>query len=57
MKMKFGRILVQLLTNVLTYFFLCCEEWKIIPGLFMNWIKLEYNAICYFSVDDVYHLC
>ena len=54
-KMKFGQILVHLLTKFLTCFWLNAGNWKLVPGPFMILMKWQYNKICQFLVVDVYH--
>ena len=41
MKMKFGQILVQLMTIISNLFMRYCEDWKLNPDLFMIFRKLQ----------------
>ena len=54
-KMKFGQILMYLKTNISNMFLAQSGDWKLIPGLFMILMKLQYNKVCQFLVADIYH--
>ena len=44
--MKFGQILMQRMTLLLTCFELHSEDWKLVTGPFMILIEWKYHELC-----------
>ena len=53
--MRFGQILVYLITNISNIFWLKAEDWKLVPGSFMILMKGLYSKICQLLLVDIYH--
>ena len=53
--MKFGQILVYLITNISNMFLAQSGDWTLVPDPFIILMKWQYNKICQFLVVDIYH--